>query len=162
MFTCNFYVFSCSAGKLVFSYRSWHSIWCGHFDRNTWKDPGSDQPRNPRSVTAEPRCSRRSRSNVGHGICRQRGRNPSAEIYRRWISWLCLLRLGFARGKSLKSEWHWHWNALPDSGASSWGGLGSRPRDFGQWGCGWDMKYYYILSCTGSMFESGDFWREIE
>jgi len=23
------------------------------------------------------------------------------------------------------------------------------------------VKYYYILSCTGSAFVSGDFWREI-
>ena len=53
-------------------------------------------------------------------------------------------------------------------------GVGGRdPPDFGLEGCGvsqdgsWGarglvVKYYYILSCTGSMFESGDFWREIE
>ena len=39
----------------------------------------------------------------------------------------------------------------------SWG-LGSRPPDFGQGGRGRVIKYQYILSCTGSMFESGDFW----
>jgi len=48
----------------------------------------------------------------------------------------------------------------------SWG-FGSRdPLDFGQgvvgvaggrWGRGRVVKYYYILSCTGSMFESVDF-----
>jgi len=48
-------------------------------------------------------------------------------------------------------------------------GLRSRPPDFwlgGRWrlqgGCGWVVKYYYILLYTGSMFESGNFWREIE
>jgi len=47
------------------------------------------------------------------------------------------------------------------------GGLGvSRPPRF--WaggrraGRGRFVKHYYILSCTGSMFESGDFWSEIE
>jgi len=41
------------------------------------------------------------------------------------------------------------------------GGLGgSRPPDFGQGYRGRVVKY--ILSYTGSMFESGDFWREIE
>src|SRR6218665_2561476 len=49
----------------------------------------------------------------------------------------------------------------------NFGGLGSRPPDFGQWGRrgvaggrggrGLVVKYYYILSCTGSMFESVDF-----
>jgi len=45
-----------------------------------------------------------------------------------------------------------------------WVGLnGSRPPDFGQaGGRGQVVKYLYILSCTGSMFESGDFLREIE
>jgi len=50
-------------------------------------------------------------------------------------------------------------------------GVGGRdPPDFGQgrsWGGsqggrGRVVKYYYTLSCTGSMFESGDFWRAIE
>ena len=27
----------------------------------------------------------------------------------------------------------------------------------GRWGCGRVVKHYYILSCTGTMFESGDF-----
>jgi len=36
-------------------------------------------------------------------------------------------------------------------------GLGGRdPPDFGQGGRGRVMNYYYILSYTGSMFESGD------
>src|SRR6218665_321732 len=48
------------------------------------------------------------------------------------------------------------------SGASILG-WESRPPDFGQEGRGGRrghgrvMKYYYMLSCTGSMFESGDF-----
>ena len=41
------------------------------------------------------------------------------------------------------------------------GGLGgSQPPDFGQGGRGDRgrvVKYYYILSCTESIFESGDF-----
>jgi len=46
-------------------------------------------------------------------------------------------------------------------------GLGVAPPDFGQGVAGGSrrgVKYYYILSCTGSrsMFESGDFWRKIE
>jgi len=48
-------------------------------------------------------------------------------------------------------------------GHQSWG-LGLRPPDFGQGGCrrrrgGRErvVKYYSILSCTGNMFESGDF-----
>jgi len=40
-------------------------------------------------------------------------------------------------------------------------GLGVQPPDFGQGGRGLVVKYY-ILSCTGSMFESGDFSSEIE
>jgi len=32
----------------------------------------------------------------------------------------------------------------------------------GSGGRGWVAKHYYILSCTGSMFESGDFSSEIE
>jgi len=32
----------------------------------------------------------------------------------------------------------------------------------GLWGRVRVVKYYYILSCTGSMFQSGDFRREIE
>ena len=52
-----------------------------------------------------------------------------------------------------------------DSWASILRGLGvATPPDFGQGGHGgprggrgWVVKYYYILSCTGSMFESGDF-----
>jgi len=54
-------------------------------------------------------------------------------------------------------------------GRQSWG-LGvatpifwARGRTVGRrGGRGRVTKYYYILSCTGSMFESGDFWREIE
>src|SRR6218665_2503979 len=46
----------------------------------------------------------------------------------------------------------------------SWG-LGSRDPQILRWGVaggrGGVVKYYYILSCTGSMFESGDFLREI-
>ena len=34
---------------------------------------------------------------------------------------------------------------------------GSRPPEFAQGGRGRVVKYYYILSCTGSMLESGDF-----
>ena len=40
------------------------------------------------------------------------------------------------------------------------GGLGvAAPRFWAgeSWGRGRVVKYYYILSCTGSMFESGDF-----
>src|SRR6218665_255895 len=36
----------------------------------------------------------------------------------------------------------------------SWGSQRSR---WGSWGRGRVVKYYYSLSCTGSMFESGDF-----
>src|SRR6218665_1168571 len=32
----------------------------------------------------------------------------------------------------------------------------------GRWSRGRVVKYYYVLSYTGSMFESGYFWREIE
>src|SRR6218665_3781778 len=49
----------------------------------------------------------------------------------------------------------------------SWGVGGSRPPDFWQGGCRGGrrgfaggrgvVKYYYIGSCTGSVFESGDF-----
>jgi len=39
---------------------------------------------------------------------------------------------------------------------------GSRAPRFWAGGRGRVVKYYYILSCTGSMFESGDFLREIE
>jgi len=50
------------------------------------------------------------------------------------------------------------------------GMLGSRPPQIlgrGSWGvagrvAGGVVKYYYILSCTWCMLESGDFWREIE
>jgi len=42
-------------------------------------------------------------------------------------------------------------------GRQSWGVGGLRPPDFGQLGRGRVVKYYYILSCTGSMFKSGDF-----
>ena len=31
----------------------------------------------------------------------------------------------------------------------------------GRMGRGRIVKYYYNLSCTGSMFESGEFWREV-
>jgi len=31
-----------------------------------------------------------------------------------------------------------------------------------QGGRGRVVKYYYILLCIGSLFESDDFWREIE
>jgi len=44
----------------------------------------------------------------------------------------------------------------------SWGLGGRDPHILGRGGRGRVVKYYYILSCTGSMFESGDFWREIE
>jgi len=37
------------------------------------------------------------------------------------------------------------------------GVVGGRRRDRGR-----VVKYYYILSCTGGMFESGDFSSEIE
>src|SRR6218665_2594997 len=43
------------------------------------------------------------------------------------------------------------------TGASILGDWGSRPLDFGQGA----VKYYYILSCTGSMFESGDFLKKL-
>jgi len=52
---------------------------------------------------------------------------------------------------------------FPSAGVSILGGLGSRPPDFGQGVVGVAggsrrvMKYYYILSCTGSVFKSGDF-----
>ena len=45
-------------------------------------------------------------------------------------------------------------------------GLGGRDPQIlgrgGHGGCGRFVKYYYISSCTESMFESSDFWREIE
>jgi len=59
-------------------------------------------------------------------------------------------------------------------GGQSWGVGGREPPYFGQGGRGvaggrcvsWTrgrvVTYYYILSCTGSIFESGDFLREIE
>ena len=64
--------------------------------------------------------------------------------------------------------------ALPhqcNQGRQSWGGLGSRPPDFGQKGRGVVVggsqegrgrveEYYYTLSCTGSMFENDDLWRD--
>jgi len=50
----------------------------------------------------------------------------------------------------------------------SWGIGGFATPRFWAGGCGesqegreWVVKYYYILSCTGSTFESDDFWREI-
>ena len=46
--------------------------------------------------------------------------------------------------------------ATPQSfGRGSWGSQGGSQG--GSWGCGRVVKYYYILSCTDSMFESGDF-----
>jgi len=52
-------------------------------------------------------------------------------------------------------------------GRQSWGFCGvaiSQNLGTGSWGIagmgkgrGWVVKYYYILSCTGSMYESGDF-----
>jgi len=50
-------------------------------------------------------------------------------------------------------------------GRQSWRIGGSRPPDFGQGGRGEVAGGHEILlylSCTGSMFESGDCWREIE
>src|SRR6218665_3571813 len=38
-----------------------------------------------------------------------------------------------------------------------WAGLSQGGSQGGRWGRGRVVKYYYILSCTGSMFESGDF-----
>jgi len=68
-----------------------------------------------------------------------------------------------------KKSWRYSWNTLTTRGVNP-GGWGSRHPDFGQGvvgrsgsrgGRGRVVKYYYILSCTGSMFESGDVWREI-
>ena len=57
-------------------------------------------------------------------------------------------------------------------GVNPGGVWGSQPPDFGLRGRGGVaggslggrgrvVKYYYILSCTKTLFESGDFWREI-
>ena len=53
-----------------------------------------------------------------------------------------------------------HWLNIPEQGRQSWEVGGLRPPDFEQGvmgGRGLVVKYYYILSCTGSMFESSDF-----
>src|SRR6218665_1720782 len=50
-------------------------------------------------------------------------------------------------------------------GRQSWGVGGHDPQILSsgglQGGCGRVVKYYYILSCTESMFESGDFLKRI-
>jgi len=54
----------------------------------------------------------------------------------------------------------WGSPPLPDFGLEDSGGsqVGSWGVVDGSWtGRGRVVKYYYILSCTGSMFESGDF-----
>jgi len=47
--------------------------------------------------------------------------------------------------------------ALHRQGHQFWGLGGVTTPDFGQRDGGRVVKYYYILSCTGGMFESGDF-----
>jgi len=50
-------------------------------------------------------------------------------------------------------------------GHQSWELGWSQPPDFGQGVVGCCRRVVWgreILSCTGSMFESGDFWREME
>ena len=84
-------------------------------------------------------------------------------------------RMGSARMSHIDIEgveqWRkkcWRKGCAQLQGRQSWGVWRSRPPDFGQGGRGGPrgrgrvVKYYFILSCTGSMFERGDYWREIE
>jgi len=99
----------------------------------------------------------------------------TARIILNWELWLylraCSLSTPYARfGIGLWVDIHcladpWYYSVSKPGASWGFGGrnpqiLGWRGRG-GSWGSqvgSWGIvKYYYILSCTGSMFESGDF-----